>query len=78
VRGRFKNPIPFGSRAIERFKLTLPFAPSEGWVTSLVAKGVEVRGSEERQSFGVWLFSFLPYALIFGLLVFMLRRQRKA
>ena len=78
VRGRVKNPVILGTRTIDHFTLMLPFAPTEAWVTSLVAKGIDVRASEEHESIGVFLFSFLPYLLIFGLLVFMLRRKRKA
>src|SRR5204862_314474 len=40
-------------------------------------KGVDVRAREEKQSFGVFLFSFLPYLLIFGLLIFMLRQMQQ-
>ena len=36
-----------------------------------------MRAREEKQSFGVFLFSFLPYLLIFGLLIFMLRQMQQ-
>ncbi len=77
VSGEFRSPI--AGRATRQFVMLLPFASSETWVATLVAKGVDVRGTEEKQSFGVLVFSFLPYLFIFGLLVVMLRRmQRKA
>ena len=79
VRGEFKGPIAGRSPTTHHFAMILPFASSEAWVATLVAKGVDVRGTEEKQSFGVLVFSFLPYLFIFGLLVVMLRRmQRKA
>ena len=79
VRGEFKSLIAGRSPTTHHFAMILPFASSEAWVATLVAKGVDVRGTEEKQSFGVLVFSFLPYLFIFGLLVVMLRRmQRKA
>jgi len=79
VSGEFKSPIAGRSPTTHHFAMILPFASSEAWVATLVAKGVDVRGTEEKQSFGVFVFSFLPYLFIFGLLVVMLHRmQRKA
>jgi len=78
VTGYFKSPVAVRGRAMDHFTMVLPFTSSEPWVASLIAKGVDLRGREEKESFGVFLFSFLPYLLIFGLLVVMLRRQRKA
>jgi len=79
VTGDFKSPVAVRGRAMGHFTMVLPFASSESWVATLVGKGVDVRGAEEKQSFGVFLFSFLPYVLIFGLLLVMLRQlQRKA
>ncbi len=69
VRGEFKSPIAGRSPTTHHFAMILPFASSEAWVATLVAKGVDVRGTEEKQSFGVLVFSFLPYLFIFGLLV---------
>jgi cell division protease FtsH len=40
-------------------------------------KGVDVRAKEEKQSFGVFLFSFLPYLFILGLIIFMLRQMQQ-
>ena len=79
VTADFKSPVAVRGRAMGHFTMVLPFASSESWVATLVGKGVDVRGAEEKQSFGVFLFSFLPYVLIFGLLLVMLRQlQRKA
>jgi len=38
---------------------------------------VDVRAREEKQSFGVFLFSFLPYLFILGLIIFMLRQMQQ-
>ena len=77
VRGEFKSPIPGRSLTNRHFVMILPFASSEPWVATLVAKGVDVQGIEEKQSFGVFVFTFLPYVFIFGLLLVMLRRMQR-
>src|SRR5205823_2463922 len=53
------------------------FASTDAWVTTLRQKGVDVRAREEKQSFGVFLFSFLPYLFIIGLLIFMVRQMQQ-
>src|SRR2546430_2541625 len=51
VRGEFKSPIAGRSPTTHHFAMILPFASSEAWVATLVAKGVDVRGTEEKQSY---------------------------
>src|SRR5256886_8932089 len=77
VKGSFKTRVPVRGRNFDHFTSLLPFESSDAWVTTLRAKGVDVRAREEKQSFGVFLFSFLPYLLIFGLLIFMLRQMQQ-
>src|SRR5439155_1119850 len=78
VKGSLKTPLPVHGRNFDHFTTLLPFESNDAWVTTLRAKGVDVRAREEKQSFGVFLFSFLPYLLIFGLLIFMLRQMQQA
>src|SRR6184192_1669039 len=77
VKGSFKAPVPVHGRNFDHFSTLLPFESNDAWVTTLRTKGVDVRAREEKQSFGVFLFSFLPYLLIFGLLIFMLRQMQQ-
>ena len=77
VKGSFKAPVPVHGRNFDHFTTLLPFESSDAWVSTLRTKGVDVRAREEKQSFGVFLFSFLPYLLIFGLLIFMLRQMQQ-
>src|SRR3989449_11007954 len=51
--------------------------PDNAWITSLMTKGVDVRAREPGQSFGLVLLQFLPYLLIFGLVIFMLRQMQQ-
>jgi cell division protease FtsH len=64
-------------QTVERFNFRLPFEPDEKWVAALLAKGVQVQGRESSQPFGVVLLTFLPYLLIFGLVIFMLRQMQQ-
>jgi len=75
VKGHFKSAVTVKGRAADHFTALLPFESSDAWVSTLRQKGVDVRAREEKQSFGVFLFSFLPYLFILGLIIFMLRRR---
>jgi cell division protease FtsH len=77
LRGDFKSPVTIAHRAAEHFTTLLPFESSDTWVATLRQKGVDVRAREEKQSFGVFLFSFLPYLFILGLIIFMLRQMQQ-
>jgi cell division protease FtsH len=77
VRGTFRRAVTVKRETVERFNFRLPFEPDEKWVAALLAKGVQVQGRESSQSFGVVLLTFLPYLLIFGLVIFMLRQMQQ-
>ena len=75
--GDFKHAVTVGRMATAHFTTLLPFESRVEWVQMLRDKGADVRAREEKQSFGVFLFSFLPYLFILGLIVFMLRQQQR-
>src|SRR6266853_2381266 len=78
VHGALKTPVALqGSTLRKHFVTLLPFESSAPWVATLREKGVNVRAREEKQSFGVFLFSFLPYLFIIGLLIFMVRQMQQ-
>jgi cell division protease FtsH len=79
VRGDFKTAYPRrdGHGTVDHFTTLLPFESSDSWVTTLRQRGVSVKALQDKQSFGVFLFGFLPYLLIFGLLIFMLRQMQQ-
>jgi cell division protease FtsH len=77
VKGTFRRAVTVKRQTVERFNVLLPFEARSEWVASLSAKGVEVRARESGQSFGVVLLTFLPYLLIFGLVIFMLRQMQQ-
>src|SRR5438067_1974822 len=77
VKGDFRAPVTVGRHTAEHFTMLLPFESTDAWVSTLRQKGVDVRAREEKQSFGVFLFSFLPYLFIIGLLIFMVRQMQQ-
>ncbi len=77
VRGTFRRAVTVKRLPVERFNVLLPFEADNAWVASLSTKGVEVRARETGQSFGSVLILFLPYLLIFGLVIFMLRQMQQ-
>src|SRR6266403_4351242 len=77
VRGQFVHPIVVKRQSVERFNVLLPFEADDKFAANLSAKNVEVRAREPGQSFGIVLLQFLPYLLIFGLVIFMLRQMQQ-
>ncbi|HXV90689.1 MAG TPA: ATP-dependent metallopeptidase FtsH/Yme1/Tma family protein, partial [Gemmatimonadales bacterium] len=77
IRGTFRRAVTVGNREAERFVTLLPFESSDAWTAQLRAQGVEVSAKELRQSFGVLMLSFLPYLLMLGLIIFMLRQMQQ-
>src|SRR5260221_175065 len=77
VKGTFRRAVTVKRQTVDRFNVLLPFEADNAWVASLSAKGVEVRARETGQSFGAVLVLFLPYLLIFGLVIFMLRQMQQ-
>jgi len=69
VKGDFKHAVPLGRKDVDRFITLLPFESSDSWVATLRAQGVDVRAKEVKQSFGVFVFSFLPYLFILGFII---------
>jgi cell division protease FtsH len=77
VRGQFVRPVVVKRQTVERFNVLLPFEADDKFAANLSTKGVDVRAREAGQSFGVVLLTFLPYILIFGLVIFMLRQMQQ-
>src|SRR5260221_13529225 len=77
IRGAFQRPVVVKRQPVERFNVLLPFEAGDQFVAGLSAKGVDVRARESGQLFGSVLILFLPYLLIFGLVIFMLRQMQQ-
>jgi cell division protease FtsH len=77
VKGDLRVPAQFGRRSVEHFTTLLPFESSDSWVTTLRNKGVEVKAKDLRPSFGVIFINLLPYILMLGLILFMVRQMQQ-
>jgi cell division protease FtsH len=77
VRGLLRHPLTIKNVTSDRFTVALPYEMSPEEVRRLLDKGVEVRAKETRQPFGLMILSFLPYLLILGLIIFMLRQMQQ-
>ncbi|HEY7685777.1 MAG TPA: ATP-dependent zinc metalloprotease FtsH [Gemmatimonadales bacterium] len=77
IKGDLKSPVQVNRRAADHFSTLLPFESSDAWVSTLRAKGVEVSARDMRPSFGVIFLNFLPYLLMLGLILFMVRQMQQ-
>ena len=77
IKGDLKSPVQVNRRAADHFTTLLPFESSDAWVSTLRAKGVEVSAKDMRPSFGVIFLNFLPYLLMLGLILFMVRQMQQ-
>jgi cell division protease FtsH len=77
IKGDFRSTTQINHRSVDHFTTLLPFESSEAWVSSLRDKGVEVNAKDQRPSFGVIFLNFLPYLLMLGLILFMVRQMQQ-
>ncbi len=77
IKGDLRSPAQFRSRPVEHFTTLLPFESSDIFVTGLREKGVEVKAKDMRPSFGVIFVNLLPYLLMLGLILFMVRQMQQ-
>jgi len=76
VVGQFKNKIPFERRMITSFRVELPSANSDVEVERLRAKNVQIESKQPGTSIGSILIMFLPYIIIFGIWILILRQMQ--
>ena len=78
IKGELKSPITVNrQRPVDHFTTLLPFESSDSWVATLRDKGVDVSAKDMRPSFGVIFLNFLPYLLMLGLILFMVRQMQQ-
>jgi cell division protease FtsH len=79
LEGKTKRPIvanPNNGRTTKDFWTLLPIKDSEAIITELEAKQVEIKGALPRQNWWALLLGALPWILIFGFWIFMLRQMQ--
>ena len=76
VTGEFKNRILIEGRETKRFATEWPVTNSETEVERLNAKNVAIKAEKPRLSIGSLLLQMLPWIIIIGIWVFLLRQMQ--
>jgi cell division protease FtsH len=76
ITGDFRNRIQINGRPASKFTVLLPIQNSDREVTRLQEKNVQIRAERESTSFGSLLFMILPYIIIFGAWMLILRQMQ--
>jgi len=77
VEGELKQPIVQDGKQTREFWAQLPIANDPRILEDLKANNVpEIRGAEPRQNWWTLIISVLPWLLIFGFWIFMLRQMQ--
>ncbi len=76
VEGVMRNPIVVNSHKVRQFWTLLPFKDSDKILADLEGKNVVIRSAEPRQNWWAILVSALPWVLIIGFWIFMLRQMQ--
>ncbi|MDO8502214.1 MAG: ATP-dependent zinc metalloprotease FtsH [Gemmatimonadaceae bacterium] len=74
--GEFRNKVPIKGRPVSRFNVRLPVSNSAEEVTRLREKNVQIVAEDRSASFGSMLLVFLPYIIIFGIWILILRQMQ--
>ncbi len=77
VEGVLRTPVegPQGND-VTRFVMTLPTRDPESFITRLEANDVSVKGEEASQNWWAYVLGALPWILILGIWIFMLRQMQ--
>jgi len=74
--GEFRNKVMINRRPVAKFTVRLPVANSEDEVSALTAKNVQIVSEDRSPSFGSLFLMFLPYIIIFGIWILILRQMQ--
>jgi cell division protease FtsH len=73
LEGTLRQPITVDQRQVDEFWTLLPIRDSEEVLARLQDSGVPIRGADPKQNLWIMMLQFLPWLLIIGLWIFMLR-----
>ncbi|MEP6508798.1 MAG: ATP-dependent zinc metalloprotease FtsH, partial [Gemmatimonadales bacterium] len=74
--GELKQKIPVDRRMVGSFKVELPVKNSDAELTRLQAKSVKIESKHPGASLGSFVIMFLPYIIIFGIWILILRQMQ--
>jgi cell division protease FtsH len=76
LEGHLRQPIPKESRSVQEFFTQLPIRDDERVIERLEQANVPITGAEARQNWWIFLVQALPWLLIIGFWIFMLRQMQ--
>ncbi|HEX6939537.1 MAG TPA: AAA family ATPase, partial [Longimicrobiales bacterium] len=76
LEGELRTPIVVENRSVERFRTRLVPGVNEMVVAELEAHGVEIRAAEPRQNWWGLVIQVLPWMLIIGFWLFLIRQMQ--
>ncbi len=76
VEGTLRTAVRVEDKQVQQFWTRLPFKDDGQLLPRLEAKGVYITGAEARQNWWSLIISILPWLLIFGVWIFMLRQMQ--
>jgi cell division protease FtsH len=76
VEGELRSPVSIDGAEIRNFTMTLPIRDPESFVAALEAANVAITGEESSQNWWMMLVGILPWILILGIWIFMLRQMQ--
>jgi cell division protease FtsH len=74
--GEFRNKVVINRRPVTRFTMLFPDKVTEGEIARLTEKGVRIAAEERSASFGSLFIMLLPYIIIFGIWILILRQMQ--
>jgi cell division protease FtsH len=76
LEGRLRQPVARGQTQVQEFFTLLPIRDSEQVLGRLEAANIPITGAEARQNWGIVLLQALPWLLIIGFWIFMMRQMQ--
>jgi cell division protease FtsH len=76
LEGKLRQPIMVADKQVREFWTLLPIRDSEDILTRLEASEVPIRAAEARQNWWIFLIQALPWLLIIGIWIFMIRSMQ--
>ena len=76
ISGEFKSKVLINRRPVTRFNVRLPVSNSAEEVTRLREKNVRIVAEDRSPSFATLFLTFLPYIIIFGIWILILRQMQ--
>jgi len=76
IEGKLRQPIPVGDKTVTEFRTLLPVKNSEALLARLEAANIPTKSAPARPNLWMFMLQALPWLLIIGIWVFMLRSMQ--